>query len=75
MLELIYSMFINCMKIESPEYINVIDKTLKWEVLKLPTFPYLPPPVKEHSLILDLDETLIHFNPKTMKLQIRPYAE
>jgi hypothetical protein len=46
MFELIYSLFVNAMKIESLEYINVIDKTLKWEVLKLPTFPYLPPAVK-----------------------------
>lgn len=75
MLELIKSLFVNSLKISSPEYISVIDRTLKWEILKMPSYPYLPPPLKPCSLVLDLDETLIHFNTKTMQLMIRPYAE
>lgn len=42
----------------------------------MPTSPFLPVPHPKHKhyLILDLDETLIHFNPNKETCQIRPYA-
>ena len=54
-LELFGNLLRNSYKIESFEYISVIDKTLKWEILELPSFPFLPPATKQHTLILDLD--------------------
>lgn len=39
--------------------------------------PYLEPITtdKEYVLVLDLDETLIHFNEQVEKVFVRPYAE
>ena len=39
---LLKNMLESSLKIESLEFIEVLDKTLKWEVLKMPSFPYLP---------------------------------
>jgi hypothetical protein len=62
--ELFESLLISSDKIDSFEFIAFLDKTLKWEILKMPSFPFLPPCATHHAhyLILDLDETLIHFD-------------
>ena len=43
----------------------------------MPSYPFLPPPLPEHTrhLILDLDETLIHFDVDKEEYHIRPHAE
>lgn len=58
------------------EDLSALDKELKWEVLRMPTQPFLPPslPIHRHHLILDLDETLIHFNPNREVFLVRPHA-
>jgi len=60
----------------SLEDVSSIDKELKWEILKMPTSPFLPSPnpAHKHYLILDLDETLIHFNPNKDAFHVRPFA-
>jgi len=39
--------------------------------------PYLPPvqSFKTYTLVLDLDETLVHYDERTEEIFIRPYAE
>jgi hypothetical protein len=53
-----------------------MDKEMKWQVLRMPTQPFLPAslPAHRHFLILDLDETLIHFNPNREVFLVRPHA-
>lgn len=43
----------------------------------MPSFPFLPPCLvsQVHYLILDLDETLIHYNMDRQIFHIRPHAE
>ena len=43
----------------------------------MPSYPFLPPCATHHSrhLILDLDETLIHFDIDQDVFHVRPYAE
>jgi hypothetical protein len=36
--------------------------------------PKLTPLVKRYTLVLDLDETLIHFVPQDHKFYVRPYC-
>ena len=43
------------LKIDSFEFIEILDKTLKWEILRMPSFPYLPSSHKDKYLVLDLD--------------------
>lgn len=62
------------LKIETEDFVEVVDKTLKWEVLRMPSFPFLPPSSKNLSLVLDLDETLIHFDPVGQIFHVRPFT-
>ena len=50
-------MLVSSDTVDSFEFIAFMDKTLKWEVLKMPSYPFLPPCVSHHTryLILDLD--------------------
>ena len=41
----------------------------------MPSYPFLPPSNHTHHLILDLDETLIHFDTDHDVFHVRPYAE
>lgn len=56
--------------------LGVVDTEMKWQVLSMPTQPFLSPslPTHRHFLILDLDETLIHFNPNREAFLVRPHA-
>jgi predicted HAD superfamily phosphohydrolase YqeG len=42
----------------------------------MPTYPFLPEceASHHHYLILDLDETLIHFEPEKNLFHVRPYT-
>jgi predicted HAD superfamily phosphohydrolase YqeG len=43
----------------------------------MPSYPFLPPCITTHThhLILDLDETLIHFDPDRNTYHVRPHGE
>lgn len=63
-------------EVTSVDELGVLDKEMKWQLLRMPTQPFLPPflPTHRHFLILDLDETLIHFNPNRDVFLVRPHA-
>ena len=63
------------LKIQSLDFMEVLDKTLKWEILKMPSFPFLPNTTKDLVLVLDLDETLIHYDHTSDIFHVRPFAE
>ena len=41
----------------------------------MPSYPYLPASQKELFLVLDLDETLIHYDYTSEVFHVRPLAE
>ena len=41
----------------------------------MPSYPYLPAAQKDKHLVLDLDETLVHYDYKGEVFHVRPFAE
>ena len=41
----------------------------------MPSFPYLPSSEKDKHLVLDLDETLVHYDAQQEVFHVRPFAE
>jgi TFIIF-interacting CTD phosphatase-like protein len=49
---------------------------LAWQLLRIPPVPYLPPyNSKPYTLVIELDETLIHYEVESKTLKYRPYLD
>ena len=49
---------------------------LSWKHLKVPPTPFLPGSrEKMYTLVIDLDETLVHFDKSTNLLKYRPHMD
>jgi len=66
----------NNIELEVSEHITHVGSPLKQDSTDGPKPPFLPADhKKKYTLVLDLDETLIHYNERASTLSLRPGAE
>ena len=53
------------------------EAVLRWRYLRIPPIPYLPPisQWKTYTLVLNLEQTLVHYEQSTETLKFRPNLE
>ena len=69
--------FISSVDIREQKHFFFFQPVVVAEELECPSYPYLPPLQEKsvYTLVLDLDETLIHFEDTTKQVLLRPNVQ